>query len=102
MGYATFNFGTAALVPYFTIGAGAAHLDPKSRTSITDSETRFTAAIGGGSSTSSTPHFALRFDGRVYSTYLGDTEVLCGYYYICTADNWLTNAGANGGFIIAF
>jgi opacity protein-like surface antigen len=102
MGYATFNFGTSRFVPYFTIGAGAAHLDPDVQDFDTDSDTRFTAGIGGGIKYFFTPNFALRFDGRAYSTYLGDTEVLCGWYYVCTQSNWLTNAGANGGFIIAF
>jgi opacity protein-like surface antigen len=102
MGYATFNFGSSRLVPYFTIGAGAASLDPEVPNVATISDTRFTAAIGGGIKYFFTPNFALRFDGRAYSTYLGDTEVLCGYYYTCTQTNWLTNAGANGGLIIAF
>ncbi len=102
MGYATFNFGTSRLVPYFTIGAGAANLDPEIQDFETVSDTRFTAAIGGGIKYFFTPNFALRFDGRAYSTYLGDTEVLCGPYYVCTQSNWLTNAGANGGFIVAF
>jgi hypothetical protein len=102
MGYATFNFGHSRLVPYFTIGAGAAHLDPEVADFNTSSDTRFTAGIGGGIKYFFSPHFALRLDGRVYSTYLGSTDVLCGYYYICTVSNWLTNAGANGGFIIAF
>ena len=102
MGYATFNFGHSRLVPYFTIGAGAAHLDPEVPDFVTSSDTRFTMGIGGGIKYFFSPHFALRLDGRVYSTYLGSTDVLCGYYYICTVSNWLTNAGANGGFIIAF
>ncbi len=102
MGYATFNFGSSRLVPYFTIGAGAANLNPEIPNFATESDTRFTAGIGGGIKYFFTPNFALRFDGRIYSTYLGDTEVLCGPYYVCTQTNWLTNGGANGGFIVAF
>jgi len=102
MGYATFNFGTSRWVPYFTVGAGAANLDPEILNVVTSSETRFTAGIGGGVKYFFSPHFALRLDGRLYSTYLGTTDVFCGPYYVCTQSNWLTNGGANGGFIVAF
>ena len=102
MGYATFNFGYSRLVPYFTIGGGAANLKPKISGVDTVSDTRFTAGIGGGVKYFFDPHFALRLDGRAYSTYLGDTTVLCGPYYVCTQSNWLTNGAANGGIIIAF
>jgi hypothetical protein len=102
MGYATFNFGSSRLVPYFTIGGGAANLDPEITGVNTVSDTRFTAAIGGGIKYFFDPHFALRIDGRAYSTYLGDTTYLCGPYYTCTQSNWLTNFSANGGFIVAF
>jgi len=104
MGYATFNFGgTNRFIPYFTVGAGAANLDPDvPGFPNLDSDTRFTMGIGGGVKWFFTPNFALRFDGRVYSTYLGSTDVLCGWYYVCTVSNWLTNGGFNGGLIIAF
>lgn len=102
MGYATFNFGHSRLVPYVTIGAGAANLKPEIPATNTVSDTRFTAGFGGGIKYFFDPHFALRIDGRAYSTYLGDTTVLCGPYYYCTQSNWLTNGSANGGFIVAF
>lgn len=102
MGYATFNFGNSRLVPYFTIGGGAANLEPHITNVATVSDTRFTAGIGGGIKYFFDPHFALRLDGRAYSTYLGDSTVLCGPYYYCTQSNWLTNGAANGGLIIAF
>jgi opacity protein-like surface antigen len=104
MGYATFNFGgTSRFIPYFTVGAGAANLDPDvPGFPNLESDTRFTAGIGGGVKWFFTPNFALRFDGRLYSTYLGSTDVLCGWYYVCTVSNWLTNGGANGGIIVAF
>lgn len=102
MGYATFNFGHSRLVPYFTIGGGAANLKPEISGVNTSSDTRFTAAIGGGIKYFFDPHFALRLDGRAYSTFLGDTTVLCGPYYTCTQSNWLTNGSFNGGFIVAF
>ena len=102
MGFATFNFGHSRLVPYFTIGAGAANLKPEIQDFNTVSDTRFTAGIGGGIKYFFDPHFALRIDGRSYSTWLSDTTVLCGPYYYCTQSNWLTNFSANGGFIVAF
>ena len=43
MGYATFNFGHSRLVPYFTIGGGAANLKPEISGVNTSSDTRFTA-----------------------------------------------------------
>ena len=102
MGYATFNFGYGRLVPYFTIGGGAANIKPEIADFATVSDTRVTAGIGGGIKYFFDPHFALRIDGRAYSTYLGDTTVLCGPYYTCTQTNWLTNFSANGGLIVAF
>ncbi len=102
MGYATFNFGHSRLVPYFTIGGGAANLKPEITGVDTVSDTRFTAGFGGGIKYFFDPHFALRFDGRAYSTYLGDTTYLCGPYYTCTQSNWLTNGSVNGGLIVAF
>jgi opacity protein-like surface antigen len=102
MGYATFNFGRGRAVPYFTIGAGAANLKPTIPDLQTVSDTRFTAGIGGGLKYFFTPHFGLRIDGRLYSTYLGDSTVICGPYYTCTESNWLSNGTANGGLIIAF
>lgn len=102
MGYATFNFGRGRAVPYFTIGSGAAHIRPRISGVPTDSDTRYTAGIGGGVKYFFNPHFALRFDGRAYSSYLGDSGVICGSSSACTQTNWVTNGVANGGIILAF
>lgn len=102
MGYATFNFGRGRAVPYFTIGSGAAHIRPRISGVPTDSDTRYTAGIGGGVKYFFNPHFALRFDGRAYSSYLGDSQVICGPYNACRESNWVTNGVANGGIILAF
>ncbi len=102
MGYATFNFGRGRAVPYFTIGSGAAHIRPRISGVPTDSDTRYTAGIGGGVKYFFNPHFALRFDGRAYSSYLGDSQVICGPSNACTESNWVTNGVANGGIILAF
>jgi opacity protein-like surface antigen len=103
MAYATFNFGHRRIVPYFTIGAGGANLVPNVADTRSTSEVRFTSSVGGGLKVFVNPHFGFRFDGRGYSTWLGDdSHVFCNTSGSCTNQNWLTNAEATGGFIIAF
>ena len=103
MGYLTFNFGHSRLVPYFTIGGGVADFDSTLPGFLaTRSKSRGTAAIGGGVKYFFTPHFGVRGDGRLYSSYLGSQTVVCGSYYTCTQTNWVSNFVANGGFVIAF
>jgi Outer membrane protein beta-barrel domain len=102
LGYATFNFGRGRVVPYFTIGAGAAYLNPKVAGVNTSTDTRFTASAGGGVKIFINPHFGLRFDGRAYSTSLGSTRYYNCDPYGCTNSNWLTNGSVDGGIIIAF
>lgn len=101
LGYATFNFGHSRVVPYVTIGAGAAHLRPNVEGAEARSDTRFTASLGGGLKVFVNPHFGFRFDGRGYSTSLGDRNLSCGRHS-CTNSNWLTNGEATGGILIAF
>jgi hypothetical protein len=110
-----YNFGHSRAVPYFTMGAGAATLNPGRRTDIPcpdtgcvgpTSETRFTASIGGGLKFFATPHFGFRFDGRWYETYLGSGS--CdnfGHNHDCHGhdnSNWLGNGEVSGGLILAF
>ena len=103
LGYTTFNFGHGRFVPYVTVGAGAATLTPEVAGVNTSSDTRFTASLGGGLKAFFTPHFGLRFDGRAYTTSLGDRNYSsCDYYYGCSTSNWLTNGTATGGILIAF
>jgi opacity protein-like surface antigen len=102
MGYGTFNFGRGRMVPYFTIGSGAARIRLHIPGDRTDSDTRYTAAVGGGLKYFFNPHFALRLDGRAYSSYLGDSEVVCRHSSDCRQSNWVTNGVANGGIILAF
>lgn len=102
MGYLTVNFGSGRFVPYFTIGSGAADLRARASDASTSTDVRYTSAIGGGVKIFFIPHFGLRFDGRLYSTYLGDTTVVCGPGVLCNTSNWVTNVVANGGLIIAF
>ena len=103
LGYTTFNFGHGRFVPYVTVGAGGATLTPKVAGVNTSSDTRFTASLGGGLKAFITPHFGLRFDGRAYTTSLGErNHSSCDDYYGCRATDWLTNGTATGGVIIAF
>jgi len=103
LAYATINFGHRRVVPYFTIGAGAANLVPDVPESLSTSEVRFTSSAGGGVKIFLTPHFGFRLDGPAYSTWLGDhSRVFCDSTGFCSNQSWLTNAEGTGGFILAF
>ena len=101
LGYATFNFGRGRAVPYFTVGSGAAWIRIRNEFG-TETDTRYTAGIGGGLKYFFNPHFALRFDGRAYTSYLGESDVSCSHSSDCRQTNWVTNGVANGGIILAF
>lgn len=102
LGYATFNFGRGRVVPFFTIGAGGANLTPNLPGTLAESEVRFTTAAGGGVKVFVCPWFGFRFDGRFYTTWLGDeSRVYCEDDFCHTRD-WLPNFTATGGFILAF
>ena len=103
LGYATFNFGHSRVVPFFTIGAGGANLAPTLPGTRAESEVRFTTAAGGGVKVFVCPWFGFRFDGRFYSTFLGDdSRVYCDSDGFCHTRDWLPNFTATGGFIFAF
>jgi hypothetical protein len=102
MGYMTFNFGRGRGVPYFTIGGGVANFDPRFAGNNAGTESRGTMAVGGGYKYFFTPHFALRADGRLYSSYIGSSTFVCGPYTHCTQTTWVTNFATTGGFIVAF
>jgi len=102
MANSTFNFGHSRLVPYFSIGLGAANLFPRITGVRTPSDTRFTMGIGGGVKYFFDPHFGLRFDARFYSTDLGSSTSLCGPYVVCSQNFWLTNFTLTGGLTVAF
>ncbi len=107
MGYGTFNFGHGRAVPYFTIGAGVARLDPDVPGSGARSDTRFTGSLGVGVKTFVNPHFGFRFDGRGYATSLGDNDddhFGCDddFFDDCDNSDWLTNGEISAGLIFAF
>ncbi|HEY2798772.1 MAG TPA: outer membrane beta-barrel protein [Thermoanaerobaculia bacterium] len=103
MAYCTFNFGHHRVVPFFTVGAGAARLDPNLPGTFAESDVRFTSAVGSGVKIFFTPHFAMRFDARFYSTWLGDnSRVFCDTNNFCDTRNWMGNVTTTGGFLVAF
>ncbi len=107
MGYGTFNFGHGRAVPYITVGAGVANLDPDVTGSNAQSDTRFTGSLGAGVKVFVNPHFGFRFDGRGYATSLGDDNddhFGCDddFFDDCDNNDWLTNGEISGGLIFAF
>ena len=99
LAYLTLNFGHGRWVPYFTIGSGGANL-VSNITTFSNSEVRYTGAIGGGVKWFLSPHFAFRFDARLYSTWINNSQV-CGPGF-CTGSSVVSNVNANGGFVVAF
>jgi opacity protein-like surface antigen len=97
MGYATFNFGHRRAVPYFSIGMGAARLDPDVPGVAAESDTRYTASAATGVKIFFNPHFALRLDGRYFGTLLRDRDRCCN-----RGSDWLSNGSATGGLLFAF
>jgi outer membrane beta-barrel protein len=111
MGYGTFNFGRRRAVPYITIGAGVARLDPNVPGTNARKDTRFTASLGIGVKAFVNPHFGFRFDGRGYATSLGDRnnedDFFCdndGFFRDCDSNrtDWLTNGEISAGLVFAF
>ena len=108
LAYGTFNFGhNRRIVPYVTLGAGAARLDPKVTGTTASAENKFTASLGVGVKTMFNPHFGLRFDGRYYATRLNNNNDdrnnrRCDSFSDRCDNDWLTNGDVNGGFVFAF
>jgi hypothetical protein len=120
MGYSTFNFGRShRVVPFVTVGLGAAILNPGARLDITDfpcpgtnctnpaTSTRFTGSLGTGVKIFVDRHFGFKVDGRFYDTYLSSGSS-CSTFgngdFHChnNSSNWLLNWETTGGLVIAF
>jgi len=101
LGTGVFSFGHRRLVPYLSLGAGAARLQPTGTVRTASDSTRFTATLGGGLKYFATPHFGLRLDGRGYATYLNRDDT-CGHHDRCDDSHYLTNGEISGGLILAF
>lgn len=107
LGYMTFNFGhSPRIVPYVSLGAGSARLDPHVTGSSAKKENKFTASVAAGVRTMFNPHFGLRFDGRYYATRLrsSDDGRCDSFRDSCDTRrrDWLTNGDVNGGLVFAF
>jgi hypothetical protein len=107
MGYGTFNFGHRRAVPYITVGAGVARLDPDIPGTNARRDTRFTGSLGIGVKAFVNPHFGFRFDGRGYATSLGDRDddrfgCRDDFFDDCDNNEWLTNGEISAGLIFAF
>jgi hypothetical protein len=112
-----FNFGHRRFQPYVTVGAGATELrtDVPTGTGVvnagSDSNTRFSANLGGGMKMWVTPRFGFRFDARGRATYLGsgdcdahDTFCDNRTYDSDRADRrrWYASSEVTGGVTFAF
>ena len=109
MGYGTFNFGHRRAVPYITVGAGVARLDPDVPGTNARRDTRFTGSLGIGVKAFVNPHFGFRFDGRGYATSLGDRDrndrrfgCDSDFFDDCDEKEWLTNGEISAGLLFAF
>ncbi len=102
---ATFNFGAGHVQPFVSLSGGLTRFSPSTSFDEYDSETRFSAAFGGGLKIYFTDNFGLRLQGRVLSTLVdSDEEAFCGrrecYYY--DEDTYLYQAEVAAGLILAF
>lgn len=102
LGYGTFNFGHRRVVPYVTLGAGVARLQPSATPSPGRTSDRFTASLGVGVKLFINPHFGVRADGRGYSTYLNSNDTCRDGDRHCDGQHYLTNGEISGGLIFAF
>lgn len=108
MGYMTFNFGHSRVVPFVSLGMGAARLDADvcrlrpQPCSNPDADWRYTASIGGGVKTCITPHFGIRFDGHYYGTLLNHDDSSCHDHHCHNGSDWLSNGDVTGGLYFSF
>jgi opacity protein-like surface antigen len=84
--------------PFFTAGVGLARMNPD--IPELDSESRFAFNFGGGVKTFFTPHFGLRFEGRLLIITLPEDEE---EFFCCEGeDDALSQGHVALGFIFAF
>jgi outer membrane protein with beta-barrel domain len=102
-----FNFGHRHWVPYFSMGAGAARLNPSVPLVPTSSEYRATVTFGTGIKVFVDPHFGFRFGGNYYGTSLPDdhNDNNCDHSHDHCHNhnsNWLNQGDVIGGLTFAF
>ena len=103
LGSFVFNFGHRRMVPYVSVGAGAARLTPHVDVAATR-ETRFTTTLAGGLKVFFHRNVGMRFEGRYYGTSLPDSDRRTCDHRFDSCDNraWLSNGDVTGGLIFAF
>ncbi len=97
-----YNFGAGQVQPFVLFSAGVTQFSPQGNY---DSESRFSAAIGGGAKIYFTDNIGIRLQGRVLSTLVDDNEeAFCDrrdcYYY--DTSSYLYQAEVSAGLILAF
>ena len=100
LGYGTFNFGHRRAVPYVSLGAGIARLQPSATPTPASDSTRFTASLAAGLKVFVNPHIALRADLRGYATYLNSSDTC--HHDTCDNAHYLDNGEVSGGLTFAF
>jgi hypothetical protein len=89
--------------PFVVASMGVTHMNPEQ--AGFDSETRFSAALGGGIRLFFTRHIGLRIEGRGFATFIdSDSAVFCRDFTcaIHVKGNMLWQFGAQVGLIMAF
>ena len=100
------SFGHGRLIPFFTGGIGAMHLDPD--ISGLSSDTDFIGYLGAGFKLFFSPQVAFRFDFRAHSVNVGDSghEHDCDWYhedcYDYNSEDWLTFREVSIGLTFVF
>jgi hypothetical protein len=100
LGYGTFNFGHRRAVPYVSLGAGVAHLQPSATPTPAHDSTRFTASLAAGVKVFLNPHIALQGGLRGYATYLNSSDTC--HHDNCNDAHYLDNGEISGGLTFAF
>jgi hypothetical protein len=87
--------------PYVVGTLGGTRFVPEGSSSTT----KFSTSIGGGAKVFFGDHFGFRFDGRIYSTYIDESDaVYCNPYYCYhfSDSTYFVQWDAKAGFIVAF
>jgi opacity protein-like surface antigen len=84
--------------PYFVVGLGATSLRPDGFSS----ETKFSGNIGGGVKIRFSDAIGLRFEGRLYGTYINSGTAYCDPFWCYGYTNSLYQFDVSAGLIIRF
>ena len=84
--------------PYFVVGLGATSLRPDGFSG----ETKFSGNFGGGVKIQFSDAIGLRFEGRLYGTYINSTTSYCDPWWCYGYTNSLYQFDVSAGLIIRF